>query len=116
MVNWKEPFDVFPAILVVGVSFAATQWFWANHMDSNLVDIAAGIVSMIATLLFLRFWQPRKIWRFADEQAVTASEARDSVKHFSAGQIAKAWMPFTILSIFFLLWWLSSIKTAMNKA
>ena len=116
MVNWKETFEVFPAILVVGVSFAATQWFWANHMDSNLVDIAAGIVSMIATLLFLRFWQPRKIWRFADEQAVTAAEARDSVKHFSAGQIARAWMPFAILSIFVLLWGLPSIKTAMNKA
>ena len=116
MVNWKETFEVFPAILVVGVSFAATQWFWANHMDSNLVDIAAGIVSMIATLLFLRFWQPKKIWRFADEQAVTAAEARDSVKHFSAGQIARAWMPFAILSIFVLLWGLPSIKTAMNKA
>ncbi|MBZ5657372.1 MAG: lactate permease LctP family transporter [Acidobacteriia bacterium] len=116
MVSWSETFEVLPAILVVGGSFAVTQWFWANHMDSNLVDIAAGVVSMIATLLFLRFWQPKKIWRFADEQAVTATEARDSVKHFSAGQIAKAWMPFAILSIFVLLWGLPSIKIAMNKA
>jgi lactate permease len=107
---------VFPAILVVGVSFAATQWFWANHMDSNLVDIAAGVVSMIATLIFLRFWQPKKIWRFADEQAVTAVEARDSVRHFSAGQIAKAWMPFAILSLFVLVWGLPTVKLAMNKA
>jgi len=116
MVNWKETFEVFPAILVVGVSFAATQWFWANHMDSNLVDITAGVVSLLATLLFLRIWQPKKIWRFPDEQAVTAAEARDSVKHYSTGQIAKAWMPFAILSIFVLLWGLPSIKGAMNKA
>jgi lactate permease len=116
MVSWKETFEVFPAILVVGGSFAATQWFWANHMDSNLVDIAAGVVSMIATLLFLRVWQPKKIWRFADEQAVTAGQARDSVRHFSSGQIAKAWMPFAILSIFVLVWGLPSVKLAMNKA
>jgi lactate permease len=116
MVNWKETFEVWPAILVVGGSFAATQWFWSNHMDSNLVDIAAGIVSMIATLLFLRFWQPKKIWRFSDEQAVSAVEARDAFKHYSTGQIAKAWMPFAILSLFVLLWGLPSIKTAMNKA
>jgi len=116
MVSWKETFEVFPAILVVGVSFAATQWFWANYMDSNLVDIAAGVVSMVATLLFLRFWQPKKIWRFADEQAVTAAEARDSVRHFSAGQIAKAWMPFAILSLFVLVWGLPAVKSAMNKA
>ncbi len=116
MVSWKETFEVFPAILVVGGSFAATQWFWANYMDSNLVDIAAGVVSMVATLLFLRFWQPKKIWRFADEQAVTAAEARDSVRHFSAGQIAKAWMPFAILSLFVLVWGLPTVKLAMNKA
>ncbi|HET8923695.1 MAG TPA: lactate permease LctP family transporter [Candidatus Acidoferrum sp.] len=116
MVSWKETFEVFPAILVVGGSFAVTQWFWANYMDSNLVDIAAGVVSLIATLLFLRFWQPKKIWRFADEQAVTAGEARDSIKHFTTGQIAKAWMPFAILSIFVLLWGLPSIKTSLNRA
>src|ERR1700745_953194 len=63
MVSWKETFEVFPCILVVGGSFAATQLFWANSMDSNLVDIAAGVVSMVATLIFLRFWQPKKIWR-----------------------------------------------------
>ncbi len=116
MVSWKETFEVFPAILVVGGSFAATQWFWANHMDSNLVDIAAGVVSMAATLVFLRFWQPKKIWRFADEEAVTAAEARDSVRHFSSGQIAKAWMPFAILSLFVLVWGLPSVKLVMNKA
>src|ERR1700736_3390418 len=40
MVSWSETFEVLPAILVVGGSFAATQWFWANYLDSNLVDIA----------------------------------------------------------------------------
>src|SRR5947209_8564618 len=104
MVSWQETFEVFPAIVVVGPSFAATQWFWSNYVDSNLVDIAAGVASMIATLLFLRFWQPKRIWRFADEAAVNAAEARASIKHFSAGQIAKAWMPFAILSAFVLVW------------
>jgi lactate permease len=116
MVSWEETFEVFPAILVVGGSFAATQWFWANHMDSNLVDIAAGVVSMVATLVFLRFWQPKRIWRFSDEEAVTAAQARDSVKHFSMGQIAKAWMPFAILSLFVLVWGLPTVKLAMNQA
>jgi lactate permease len=116
MVSWRETFNVFPAILVVGLSFAATQWFWANHMDSDLVDITAGVFSLVATLLFLRVWQPKQIWRFPDEQTVTATEARDSVKHYTTGQIAKAWMPFAILSLFVLVWGLPKIKTAMNQA
>jgi len=116
MVSWQETFEVFPAILIVGGSFAATQWFWSNYMDSNLVDIAAGVGSMIATLLFLRFWQPKRIWRFADEAAVNAAEARASIKHYSTGQIAKAWMPFAILSVFVLVWGLPAVKLAMNQA
>src|ERR1041385_4457292 len=89
MVSWKETLEVLPAILVVGVSFAATQWFWANHMDSNLVDIAAGIVSLVVTLLFLRVWRPKKIWRFPDEPE--PSSARSPIAHYSTRQIARAW-------------------------
>src|SRR2546421_2348829 len=118
MVSWKETFEVFPAILVVGCSFAATQWFWANYMDSNLVDIAAGVVSLVATLIFLRFWQPKKIWRFEDERVEDAAkvERNEVAKHYTAGQTAKAWLPFAILSVLVLLWGLPSVKLAMNKA
>src|SRR5271167_3209237 len=60
MVNWAATFEVIPAILVTGISFAGMQYFWSNYMDSNLVDIAAGITSMIAMLLFLRVWKPKR--------------------------------------------------------
>jgi lactate permease len=118
MVSWEETFEVFPAILVVGISFAATQWFWANHMDSNLVDIAAGVVSLVATLLFLRVWQPKRIWRFEDERQEDAAKLarKDVVKHYTAVQTAKAWLPFAILSVLVLLWGLPTVKLAMNQA
>lgn len=116
MVNWKETREVLPAILVVGGSFAATQWFWSNHVDSNLVDISAGLISLIVTLLFLRVWRPKKVWRFPDEPALDASSARSSIAHYSTRQIARAWMPFAILSVFVLCWGLPSIKNALNQA
>jgi lactate permease len=118
MVSWEETFEVFPAILVVGGSFAATQWFWANHMDSNLVDIAAGVVSLIATMLFLRVWQPKRIWRFEDERQEDAAKLarKEVVKQYTAGQTAKAWLPFAILSVLVLLWGLPTVKLAMNQA
>src|SRR5213596_297678 len=87
-----------------------TQWFWANYRDSNLVDIIAAVVSLLAALLFLRVWQPKRIWRFADEPSISAAEARDSVKHFTTRQIARAWMPFAVLSLIVLVWGLPSFK------
>src|SRR5467141_1851786 len=82
MVGWSETFEVLPAILVVGFSFGLTQFLWSNYVDSNLVDIVAGVVSIVATLAFLRFWKPRNIWRFdyeRDEVAlpVPAAEIND---------------------------------------
>jgi len=37
-------------------------------------------------------------------------------KRYTAGQTAKAWLPFAILSVLVLLWGLPSVKLAMNKA
>ncbi|PYU63357.1 MAG: lactate permease [Acidobacteria bacterium] len=118
MVSWSETFEVLPAILMVGCSFAVTQWFWANRMDSNLVDIAAGVVSLIATMLFLRVWKPKRIWRFEGERQEDAAKAarNEMAKHYSGGQTAKAWLPFAILSVIVLVWGLPAVKLAMNQA
>jgi lactate permease len=136
MVGWQETFEVFPAILVVGFSFALTQFFWSNYVDSNLVDIMGGVVSIIAVVVFLRFWKPKKIWRFdydknASPLPLPTAEIADQfggewsaekfdgyvkVRPYIAGQVLRAWMPFAILSVFVLLWGLPSIKLAMNRA
>src|SRR5437764_9568688 len=69
MVGWSETFEVLPAILVVGCSFAATQFFWSNFLhDTNLVDIAGGLISLLITVVFLRVWQPKRMWRFEEER------------------------------------------------
>jgi lactate permease len=138
MVNWEETFEVLPAIVVVGVSFAVTQYIWSNHVDSNLVDIASAIVSIIVTIVFLRFWKPKKIWRFdydkpegASAVALPSAEIADDMggkspakeydgyvapKKYPAGVVLKAWMPFAILSLFVLLWGLPKVKLAINQA
>src|SRR2546425_5775844 len=84
MVSWKETLEVLPAILVVGLSFASTQWFWSNHVDGDLVDIAAGVVSLVATLLFLRVWQPKNLWRFEEEREEDAAKAarKEIARHY----------------------------------
>jgi len=140
LVGWSETFEVLPAILVVGLSFGFTQFFWSNHVDSNLVDIAAGAVSIIATVAFLHFWKPKKIWRFDYDQQETPlppptapitdqfggewaakefdgyGSDNDRVRSYPIGQVLKAWMPFAILSLFVLLWGLPKIKLAINRA
>jgi len=136
MVGWRETFEVLPAILVVGFSFGLTQFFWSNFVDSNLVDIMGGVVSIVATVAFLHLWKPERVWRFDYDQKEAplpppTAEITDQfggqwapkefdglaqVRSYSVGQVLKAWMPFAILSLFVLLWGLPSIKLAINKA
>lgn len=111
MVPWKETFEVLPAILVVGLSFGATQFFWANYRDSNLVDIISAVVSLVCTAIFLKLWKPKSVWRFEEER----HEAHET-HAYTAGQIAKAWMPFAILSVFVLVWGLPTIKGKLNDS
>src|SRR5438309_8785364 len=89
LVGWAETFEVLPAILVVGVSFALTQFFWSNYVDSNLVDIMGGVVSIVATIIFLRLWKPRKIWRFHyDEQAAPIPPSAEEIADVTGGEWA----------------------------
>ncbi len=135
LVSWQETFEVFPAILVVGVSFALTQFFWSNYVDSSLVDIMGGVISIVATVAFLKFWKPKKIWRFDYDEKTrpAASPARgiaDSfggewtaedfdenlgVRSYPFGKVLKAWMPFGILSVVVLVWGLPTVKLALNQ-
>jgi lactate permease len=100
MVPWKETFAVLPAILVSGVSFAATQFVWANYVDVGMVDIVAGAISLIATALFLRFWKPAAIWRYPEEKSAPDAE----MKSYTGRQIFSAWLPFLILFLFVVGW------------
>ena len=59
----KAMMEIWPAILVTGASFAIPQYLVSNFIGPELVDIIAAIVSMASLILFLRVWQPKKIWR-----------------------------------------------------
>lgn len=124
MCSWKETFEVTPAILAVGISFGSMQFFWSNHVDSNLVDIMAGLFSLLVTTIFLLFWKPKTIWRFPGERAAGAAAgvagarpvgASPAVPTYTKGQIAKAWMPFLILSLFVFLWGYPPVKKFLNQ-
>src|SRR5229473_1420866 len=115
MVGWSETFEVLPAILVVGGSFSVTQYMWSNHVDSNLVDIAGGVVALVATVLFLRVWRPKRVWRFAEESAAAPAGGVGG-RGYTTGQVVKAWMPFAILSVYVLVRGLPAVKSAINHA
>ena len=65
--GFRGMLEIWPAILVAGVCFAVPQFLVSNFHGPWLVDVVASIISIAALATFLRFWQPKRIWRFPDE-------------------------------------------------
>jgi len=111
MAGWRSMLAIWPALIVCGGSFALVQFVVSNYLGPALVDVAGGLVSLAALALFLRFWQPGRIWTFSEESTGPGS---GPVQSFSARQIIHAWVPWALLSLFVLLWGLPAIKSWLN--
>jgi len=101
MSGWKSVKGCWPAILVCGGSFALIQFLVSNLHGPTLVDVLGGVGSLVALTVFLRFWQPKEIWRFPDEKPNPAA-ADDPPP--TARQVAFAWTPWVLLSAMVFVW------------
>lgn len=56
--GWRGMIGVWPACLVTGLSFGATQFLISNFHGPWLVGIASAFVSMGSLVLLMAFWKP----------------------------------------------------------
>ncbi|MET3516631.1 lactate permease [Pseudacidovorax sp. 1753] len=114
----KAMMEIWPAILVTGVSFAVPQFLVSNFIGPELVDIIAAVVSMLSLVAFLRVWQPKRIWTSPSMRGndPSAAEAKppQPVRQHSRAALVRAWMPWLILSLFVFVWGLPAVKTWLN--
>ncbi len=120
--GWRGLREVWPAVLISGGSFAVTQFVVSQLFGPMLVDVAGGLVSLTAMAIFLRFWKPRSVWRFASEPvgnlaaaatiplAVQTTDAPIPSTGYSRSEIVRAWIPWVLLSICVFFWGLPQIR------
>ena len=115
MAGWRGLLAVWPAVLVCGGSFAVLQFAMANYVGAALVDVVAGIVSLVTLAVFLRWWQPRECWQHGSERMTTISHAEPaSFSNDSARAIAWAWAPWAFLSVAVFCWGLPAVKATLE--
>ncbi len=120
MDGWRGVKETWPAVLVGGGTFAGMQFLTANYVGPELPDITSAIVSLVVLTLFLKVWQPRRIFRFEEEPAApgarpaargrSAATGVSSGAPLTAGAVFKAWSPFIILTAVVTLWSLKPFK------
>jgi lactate permease len=119
--GWKGMKDVWPAVLVTGVSFAIPQFVISNYINPWIVDIGASLISMGCLILFLKIWQPKQLWlspalRGKDESAATMATPKLMDKTpLTQAQLWSALLPWIIVCIVMLIWGTGAFKTWANS-
>ena len=126
--SWKQVFEVWPAALVAGGTFAGMQFFASGTNEFHLMtDVVSGVFSVICTALFLRFvWHPKTRFLLKSEREAlaregkapdTLSDAAAAYKYpYTVGQTARAWMPWVILIACCAIWGMPEFKKTLNNA
>jgi lactate permease len=119
--GWRGMKEVWPAILVTGLSFAIPQFVISNFINPWIVDIGASLISMGCLILFLRVWQPKQLWlsaalRGRDESAatMTAPKPMDTTP-LTQSQLWSALLPWIIVCVVMLVWGNGAFKTWANS-
>jgi lactate permease len=116
MTSWRGTWEVLPAILVSGASFAGMQYYWSNHVETGLVDIVSAIFSLLVMVVFLKFWQPRRLDLDHGPTGNGPLLQNASVPRDTAIQVMKGWSPFVVTSILIFITGLPSINPSLRFA
>jgi lactate permease len=123
--GFRGMLQIWPAILVAGLSFAIPQYLVSNFHGPWLVDVVAAIVSMVSLILFLKVWQPKKVWTSTslhgrkDNSAVPAMASEklpDNAgnamifEKYDRRALVLAWMPWVILTVLVFIWGVPEFK------
>src|SRR5437867_9578019 len=78
--TWKEAFEVWPAALCAGASFAVVQFMASGSSEFHLMtDVVSGVFSVICTALFLRFvWHPKTRFLLKSERDALAQAGKST--------------------------------------
>lgn len=118
-VGFRKMIEIWPPILVAGVSFAIPQYFVSNYHGPWLVNVVSALVSMGALALFLKVWSPAvPMTEVPGEQTNGSSQGKEvpvaAAHHHSFDVLRRAWMPWVILAVCVFLWGTPQVRASLD--
>jgi len=118
--GWRGMIQIWPAILVCGVSFAVPQFLISNFINPWIVDIGASLISMACLIGFLQVWKPKEVWtspklRSHDDSAATVPPPKPvSTVKPSTAEVWASLLPWIIVCVILLVWGTNWFKGLVN--
>jgi len=117
--GWRGMIQIWPAILLSGVSFAVPQYLISNFVNPWIVDIGASLISMACLIAFLQVWKPKEMWlspalRTRDDSSATMAKPPAPGPKPSTEQVWLALLPWIIVCVVLLVWGTGWFKATVN--
>ncbi|MGO4526767.1 L-lactate permease [Microvirga sp. 2MCAF35] len=124
--GFRGMMQIWPAILVCGISFAIPQFLISNYINPWIVDIGASLICMACLVGFMRIWHPKEIWtspalRTRDDSVGTLTQPAplgaatpNMTPQVDRGEVLRAWIPWIILSVIVAIWGTGWFKALVN--
>jgi lactate permease len=111
--------QIWPAILVCGLSFAVPQYLISNFVNPWIVDVGASLISMGSLIGFLRIWQPKELWlspalRSRDDSAATMTPPVAKTGASTSAEVWRSLVPWIIVCVILLVWGSGWFKSIVN--
>ena len=112
--------QIWPAIMVCGLSFAVPQFVISNFVNPWIVDIGASLISMACLIGFLRIWEPTELWlspalRSRDDSAATVRSAPAAkAPVLTSADVLRSLLPWIIVCVMLLVWGTGWFKSLVN--
>jgi lactate permease len=111
--------QIWPAILVTGLSFAVPQYLISNFVNPWIVDVGASLISMGCLIGFLRIWEPKELWlspalRSRDDSAATIPPPAAKTATPASADVWRSLLPWIIVCAVLLIWGSGWFKSLVN--
>ena len=106
--------EVWPALLVCGAVFAGVQFVVSNFVGAQLTDILSSLSTIVALVILLRFWSPRRVVQANADAPVEVGQGRGVALGTEASGVFTAWMPYLLLVLFVLAWGYKPVQGVLN--
>jgi lactate permease len=103
--------EVWPVLLVAGGAFALGQFGSSNYLSYQLTDVVSAGSALIATVLFLKVWQPAPSAEFA--LVVPAEDPNSPHRHVAPWQ---GWLPWLIMIAVVGVWTHFAVASYLRQA
>jgi len=118
--GFRGMLQIWPAILVCGLTFAIPQFLISNFINPWIVDIGASLISMACLIGFLRVWEPEELWlspalRSRDDSAATIPPPpATKTAALTTAVVLRSLLPWIIVCVMLLVWGTGWFKSLVN--